>query len=81
MSLTNELNRMFTDLRKAKQLSNQISLTLFLERPTDEDYAAFALLLKTINGIKVPELEFMLDEDNIPHQLFPNGEDDDLPRA
>jgi hypothetical protein len=81
MSLSQDLNKMFVDIRKAKVLSAQISLTMFMSNPTDEDIAAFALLLKVVNGITVPDLQFMVDDEGTMHDLITNGEDDDFPRA
>jgi len=81
MSLSQDLNKMFVDIKKAKVLSAQISLTMFMSNPTDEDIAAFALLLKVVNGITVPDLQFMVDDEGTMHDLITNGEDDDFPRA
>lgn len=81
MSLSQDLNQMFVDIKKAKVLSAQISLTMFMSNPTDEDIAAFALLLKVVNGITVPDLQFMVDDEGTMHDLITNGEDDDFPRA
>ena len=63
-TLSNQLTKLFADIEKLQLLGQQLSLHMWIEDATDDTTALFTDLMMLIQGIQMPEIDFIFEDFN-----------------
>jgi|TARA_Y100000310_G_scaffold103187_1_gene101425 hypothetical protein len=63
-TLSNQLTKLFADIEKLQLLGQQLSLHMWIEDATDDTTALFTDLMMLIQGIQLPEMDFIFEDFN-----------------
>jgi hypothetical protein len=63
-TLSNQLTKLFADIEKLQLLGQQLSLHMWIEDATDDTTALFTDLMMLIQGIQMPEMDFIFEDFN-----------------
>jgi len=65
MTLSEQMNKMFSDVKDAKKLAEEVSTNVLLNDPDMETTEKFIKMLTILNNMKIPEIVGMFEETDL----------------